>query len=68
MSLAERAAAAKYDCDMNKHETEKHLKNAVFCDGTMYGSYKKRRFGETYHPHHQGGNNQRAKINVSSKL
>jgi hypothetical protein len=43
------------------------MKNAVFWDGTTCDSCKNIRFGGTYGFHRQGGKNQRAKNNVSSK-
>jgi hypothetical protein len=36
------------------------VKNVVFWDVMTCGSYKNRRFGVTYHLHHQGEQNQRA--------
>jgi hypothetical protein len=42
------------------------LKNAVFWDVMQCCSCKNRRFGEMYRHHHQVGNNQRVRNNVSS--
>jgi hypothetical protein len=44
------------------------LKNAVFWDVTQCGSCKNQRFGGTYHLHHQGDKNWRARKNVSNIL
>jgi hypothetical protein len=41
------------------------MKNTVFWDVKSCGSYKNRRFGRMYCPHHQDENNERAR-NVSS--
>jgi hypothetical protein len=46
-------------------ETRRRLKNAHFRDMTPYGSCKNRRFGGIYRLHHQGGNSQRTRNNVS---
>jgi hypothetical protein len=43
-------------------------KNAVFWDMTPCGSCNSRRFGGTYHLHHQGAKNQRARDNVNSNF
>jgi hypothetical protein len=41
------------DCDL----IHTKLKNAVLWDVTPCGSFKKRRFEETYRLHHEGGKN-----------
>jgi hypothetical protein len=42
------------------------ITNVIFCDVTLCGSRKNRRFGGKYPLHHQGDKNQRARNNVSS--
>jgi hypothetical protein len=42
------------------------LKNTIFWDVTPCGSCKNRRFGETYHLHHQGDKNRQARNKVSN--
>jgi hypothetical protein len=42
------------------------MKNVVFWDLTPCGSCNSRRFGGTYHLHHQGDKNSRARNSVSS--
>jgi hypothetical protein len=41
------------------------VKNAIFWDVPLCGSCKKRCFGGTYRPHHQGDKNRRARNNAS---
>jgi hypothetical protein len=41
------------------------LKNAVLCVVMPYGSCKNRNFDGTYHLHHQGDKNRRARKNIS---
>jgi hypothetical protein len=42
------------------------LKNTVYWNVTPCGSYKNRRLGGTYHLHHRGEKNQRARKNMDS--
>jgi hypothetical protein len=42
------------------------MKNAIFWDVMLCGSCKNQRFRGTYHFHHQGDKNWRARNNVSS--
>jgi hypothetical protein len=44
------------------------MKNAVIWDAVPCGSCKSRRFGGTYLLHHQGENNQRARMNVTNTI
>jgi hypothetical protein len=58
--------ASKTMFNATSHEQEVAVKNAVFWDVTACGSCKKRLFRGTYHLHHQGDKNRRARNNVSS--
>jgi hypothetical protein len=50
-------------CQFSQHVSK--MKNAAFWDVMPYGSCKNRRFGGTYHLHHQGDKNRLTRNNVS---